>query len=77
MLIIDEGWLDGTYNDAGGDFIIRRLTADGHDFIDATRKKAIWDQAKDAIRAGGAETLRFAWDVSKTIAQREIERRIG
>ena len=56
MQIIDEGWLDGEYIEVSGDFIVRRLTADGHDFVDATRQPTIWDQAKSAIRAGGSES---------------------
>lgn len=76
MLIIDEGWLDGEYIRVSGKFILVRLTADGHDFIEVTRQKSIWDQAKAAIKAGGGETLRFAWEISKKIAEAEIQRRL-
>jgi hypothetical protein len=77
LLIIDEGWLLGRYIEVAGEFIIERLTADGHDFIDVTRQPSIWDQAKSAMEAGRSETLRFAWDISKKIAQKEIEKRLG
>jgi hypothetical protein len=35
MLIIDEGWMDAEYVTASGSFLFRRLTAEGHDFIDS------------------------------------------
>jgi hypothetical protein len=76
MQILDEGWLVGQYVPTAGSFDLSRLTADGHDFIDATRSPDIWKRARSAIEGGGAETLRFAWDVAKTLAKREIEKRI-
>jgi hypothetical protein len=77
ILIIEEGWVQGSYIEIAGDFILWRLTADGHDFIDATRNRDVWNQARQAAKAGGTETLRFVWDICKRIAQKAIEKRLG
>ena len=77
MLIIDEGWLVGSYNRTAGNFDVSRLTADGHDFIDATRNPDVWSKVQATMRAGGTETLRLAWDVAKSIVRSEINRHLG
>jgi hypothetical protein len=37
--------------------IIRNLTWEGHEFLDATRENSIWNQAKDKINKIGGATL--------------------
>lgn len=76
LLILDEGWLEGRYFDINGSFDVVRLTAEGHDFIDATRNPDIWKRARSAMETGGTATLRFAWDLAKSIAKKEIEKRL-
>ncbi|MEH2517658.1 hypothetical protein V1279_003231 [Bradyrhizobium sp. AZCC 1610] len=77
MLIIDEGWIDGEYRRTSGQFVLTRITADGHDFLDSTRQPDIWAKAKSIAKSSGAETLRFAWDIAKSIAKAEITRHLG
>jgi hypothetical protein len=77
MLIIDEGWLDGEYVRVSGNFMVRRLTADGHDFIDSTRSPDVWDRAKAVTKAAGSETLRLVWEAAKSLVRAEITRRLG
>ncbi|NOJ41383.1 DUF2513 domain-containing protein [Bradyrhizobium australiense] len=77
MLIIDEGWIEGEYWRTSGKFALTRITADGHDFLDSTRQPDIWAKAKSIAKSRGAETLRFAWDIAKSIVNAEITRHIG
>lgn len=77
MLIMDEGWLDATYSRPAGDFDVTRLTADGHDFVESTRDPDVWQKTKSTMKAGGAETLRLAWDVAKSVVRSEIMRHLG
>jgi Hypothetical protein (DUF2513) len=57
MMIIDEAWLDAEYITASGSFLFKRLTVEGHDFIDSTRDLTVWERAKSTARAAGGETL--------------------
>jgi hypothetical protein len=77
MQIIDEGWLEAKYLPTAGKFDVIRLTAAGHDFIDSTRNPDVWERAQSAMKSGGTATLRFAWDIAKSIAKKEIEKRIS
>ncbi len=76
MLILDEGWIDGQYNRTSGDFEVNRLTANGHDFVDSTRSPDVWQKARFAMKAGGTETLKFAWDIAKAIARKKVEQHL-
>ena len=60
MLIIDQKFMVGEYEPTSGRFALKRLTADGHDFIDMTRQKSVWEQAKAAMKEGGGATLSLA-----------------
>jgi hypothetical protein len=77
MLIIDEGWLEAAYSRPAGNFDVSRLTADGHDFVESTRNPDVWQKTKSTMKAGGAETLRLAWDIAKSVVRSEIARHIG
>jgi hypothetical protein len=77
MLIIDEGWLTGEYVKAAGSFLVRRLTADGHDFIDSTKDPDLWERAKSIAKAAGGATLRVVLDAAKGLIKAELSRRIG
>jgi hypothetical protein len=59
MLILDEGWLEGEYVTASGNFIVKRLTADGHDFIDSTKDPDRWEKAKSMAKTASGESLRI------------------
>jgi hypothetical protein len=77
MQIIDERWVVGEYLHESGDFALWRLTADGHDFIDSTRKPDVWTKAKSTAKSGGTESLRVLWDIAKAILKAEALRRLG
>ena len=77
MLIIDQKFVLGEYEPASGRFALQRLTADGHDFIDMTRQKTVWDHARAAMKEGGGATLGLAWKVAQKVVENAIEKRIG
>jgi hypothetical protein len=65
MLIIEQKFALGEYEPNSGRFALQRLTVDGHDFIDMTRQKSVWEHAKAAMKEGGGATLgRFRLSVS-------------
>jgi hypothetical protein len=77
LQIFDEGWVDGEYVEVSGDFIIKRITADGHDFIDAIRELGTWEKTVSLMRTAGGGTLRLALEVAKGVLRSEIQKRIG
>ncbi len=77
MLILEEKWLVGVYVRISGQFLLERLTKDGHDFIDATRDRGIWDKAKSRASDAGGATLGFVWEIAKTLIRNEITKHIG
>ena len=73
-LLIESGLADGPspdYDSGGGSeipdrVVIRKLTSEGHDFVDAVRDEGRWMKIKEWIRTSGKimtpETLKHAID---------------
>jgi hypothetical protein len=58
ILLIDAGFVDGENHGIHGqplNPLVRRLTWEGHEFLDAAREPTRWEQAKKVLgKAGGA-----------------------
>lgn len=61
---------------AGG-VIFRRLSWEGHDFIDTVRDNEVWSQTKDTAKKAGSGAIEFVWGIAKEITKAEIKRRTG
>ncbi|PYV70350.1 MAG: hypothetical protein DMG97_19480 [Acidobacteria bacterium] len=61
LLAKDAGFIDATFpsNDKWGwGFRLKRLTYEGHEFLDAARDDTLWNKAKDAVQGStGVLTL--------------------
>ncbi|QHO77907.1 hypothetical protein ACH79_40290 [Bradyrhizobium sp. CCBAU 051011] len=77
MQILDEGWLEGEYVEVSGNFIVKRLTADGHDFIDSTKDPDRWEKAKSMAKTASGESLRFVLEAAKGLARAELAKWMG
>jgi hypothetical protein len=62
----------GRFLQNSGQFELRRLTALGHDFLDATRRPDIWERAKAAASNAGVFTAQFIVDVAKHLAMKQL-----
>lgn len=77
MLLIDRGYLLGSYDPTSGTFDIERLTMDGHDFLDTIRDPDVWAKTKkgaDAVKSWSLETIK---DIGKGLIKKQIEEYTG
>jgi hypothetical protein len=57
QLAIETGLIEGGLLDPDG-FYVRKLTYEGHEFLDAARSETMWNKAKDTLQKNaGALTL--------------------
>lgn len=65
--------IDASTHD-GEDYIVRRMTWAGHEFLDALRDDTIWKKAKEHVLKPGAS---WTFDILKEWAKHEIKERLG
>ena len=62
---------------AGGGVNFRRLTWDGHDFLDAVRDPEIWRKTKKGAEETGSFTFDLLKDLAKGFIKTKIEEHTG
>ena len=76
-LLADAGYIDISANIStrlGRDFLIRRLTFSGYDYLDAVRNPSVWEKTKHKLSSiGGSATL----DIVKSIAVSFLQAQLG
>lgn len=77
-LLLDENFIEATRISAVGrlhdDFIIQRMTAFGHDYLDSVREESVWKHIKDKLGPyGKSVTL----STVTTVAQAYILQKLG
>lgn len=80
-LIWEAGWIDTGTNGSGmtasGEFMFRRLTTSGHDFVDSVRDPEVWQQTKGAATKAGGWTLGVLKDLGTAYLKHIIKERAG
>jgi DNA-binding transcriptional ArsR family regulator len=76
-LLVDAGLVDRADWLASGDPIIRGLTWQGHEFIDAVRDPEIWRKTKASGKEAGGWTLGLLKDVATALVKDTIKKHIG
>lgn len=75
MLLMDAGLIDG--EDAStnsANVLVRRLTFEGHDFLDAVRDPSIWRKTRDRLtKAGGGFVLSVVKDVAVSLIREQLK----
>jgi hypothetical protein len=71
-LLIDAGFLDGSQDMSGG-FAIKKITWNGHEFLDDTRDPDIWSKAKERAKGVANVGIGFIWEIAKA----EIRTKLG
>lgn len=70
-LLLDAGYLDAAKVPILGSpypqFIIRRLTIQGHDYLDTIRDERVWTETKKKFKKS---TVALSFDLVKTIASK-------
>ena len=77
QLLCDEGYLvsfTGGIAEAG----VFRMTAQGHDFLDAVRDEGIWSKTRDAVRdTGGNATVEIVKALAMGFLKKKISQHTG
>ena len=72
MLLLADAGLLAILDDA-----VFRLTANGHDFLDAIRSDTAWNTAKEGARTIGGATLGLMRDIALAYLRKEAATRLG
>jgi Hypothetical protein (DUF2513) len=79
FLIFKSGLIEG--NDgttmSSREFLPKRLTWTGHDFLDSVRDPEIWQKTKDGAKAAGGFTIELLADLAKGLIKTQIKKITG
>ena len=71
-LLFDAHYIQGKFSSGTGGYhnlSVRRLTNEGHDYLDSVRDPKIWKATKvNLAKVGGATTLALVQDVASSVA---------
>ena len=56
------------------DYIIQRMTWDGHEFLDATRDEGVWKKVREKVIGEGSS---WTFEIVKEWAKHELKQRLG
>jgi hypothetical protein len=73
QMIYDAGYAVGDGMMQSGDWTFRRLSPDGHDFLDSVRDQTIWSKTKAGVATAGGFTLAVVGELAKAY----IKQRLG
>jgi hypothetical protein len=59
------------------DWRAKRLTWDGHEFLDTVRDTETWNEVKSGAAKAGAASLQFLWEIGKEIAKQKLKQHTG
>jgi hypothetical protein len=76
VLLIDGGLLDAK-RELSGQFVARKLTWAGHDFLDSVRDPKIWRATKERVKEAGGFTMEILVGVAKEIISRNLVQLAG
>lgn len=77
-LIREAGFIESPGSQpAGGGVTFRRLSWDGHDYLDAIRDPEIWRKTKGGADAVGSLTFDLVRDLAKGFIKTKIEEHTG
>lgn len=73
LLLVDRGYLLGSYDPTSATFDIERLTMDGHDFLDTIRDPEMWAKTKQGANAVKSWSLDTLQDIGRGLIKKQIE----
>lgn len=76
-LAIEAGLVDQGGSGVINAFMFRRLTWDGHDFVDAVRDDDIWKKTRQGATAAGGFSLDLLKDLAKGFIRKKISEHTG
>ena len=73
-LMVSRGLIEGeVFSVVDGQFHVRKLTWEGHDFLDAARSDTVWKKAKEQLgKVGGSASLEIVKAVLVQITKTQL-----
>jgi hypothetical protein len=77
LLTQDAGLIEGTFHRSMPHFVVRRLTNEGHDFLEAAKQETLWAEAKAMVRKNiGTVTIAALKTVLNELVQKAVTGRM-
>jgi hypothetical protein len=76
-MIYDTGYVIGDGRMPSGEWMFRRLSPDGHDFLDSVRDQTIWSKTKAGAATVGGWTLPILAELAKAYIKQIAKERLG
>ncbi|WLH18794.1 DUF2513 domain-containing protein [Pseudomonas simiae] len=76
-LATEAGLVDQGGNGVMNGFMFRRLTWEGHDFVDAVRDNDIWKKTRQGASAAGGFSVDLLKDLAKGFIRKKISEHTG
>jgi len=72
QMIYDAGYAIGDGMMQSGQWTFRRLSPDGHDFLDSVRDQTIWRKTKAGLATAGGFTLAMVAELAKAYVKQRL-----
>ncbi|MBC3233732.1 DUF2513 domain-containing protein [Pseudomonas lurida] len=76
-LATEAGLVDQGGNGSMHGFMFKRLTWEGHDFVDAVRDNDIWMKTRQGVNAAGGFSVDLLKDLAKGFIKKKISEHTG
>jgi len=76
-LLLEAGLVDQPGNSPRGVFAFRRLTWQGHDFVDAVRDEDVWQKTRKGALAAGGWSFELIGDLAKGFIRKKASELTG
>jgi len=74
VLLVEAGFLSGNIKMASmGNFVVAKLTWEGHELLDDIRDPEIWRKTKERAKSVTTVGLAFLWEIAKS----EVKTKLG
>ena len=77
ILLKQAGFIEIMSRSLSGHYAIKRLTWEGHDFLDSIRDPKIWEKTKKGVEGAGGFTVDLLKDLAKGFMKKQIEEYTG
>ncbi|AZI35289.1 hypothetical protein NT2_17_00110 [Caenibius tardaugens NBRC 16725] len=75
-LLEDAGFVE-FYKNMGGIWSAKRITWNGHEFLDTVRDTEVWERAKAGAEKAGNASVSFLWELAKAYGKHVASERLG
>jgi hypothetical protein len=76
-LLMGAGFISGPDSQPVEGIMFRRLSWQGHDFLDSVRDPKIWERTKKGVEGAGGFTVELMKELAKGFVKKQIEEYTG